>query len=122
MPPSGPCTDAEFVRRAFLDTCGILPPPDEAKARVADAARPERHEARGSPIVGLLIFLFVIFVFSSLFRGRRGGLGSALPWIILNVLTSSGRGGGGGGDWGGGGGGFSGGGGSFGGGGSSGRW
>jgi uncharacterized protein len=103
---------------AMIEQLGL--PPEEAQARVADAARPERHEARGSPIVGLLIFLFVIFLFASLFRGRRGGLGSALPWIILNVLTNSGRGGGG--DWGGGGGGFSGGGGSFGGGGSSGRW
>ena len=104
---------------ALVEQLGL--PPEEAQARVADAARPERHEARGSAIIGLLIFLFVIFVFSSLFRSRRGGLGSALPWIILNVLTSSGRGGGGG-DWGSGGGGFSGGGGSFGGGGSSGRW
>jgi uncharacterized protein len=94
-------------------------PPEEAQARAADAARPEKHEGRGSPIIGFLIFLFVIFVFSSLFRGRRGGLGSALPWIILSALNNSGRGGG---DWGGGGGGFSGGGGSFGGGGSSGRW
>jgi hypothetical protein len=36
LPPSGPCTDAEFVRRAYLDTCGILPPVDEAKAFLAD--------------------------------------------------------------------------------------
>ncbi|MCY1645759.1 YgcG family protein [Caulobacter sp. SL161] len=103
---------------AMIEQLGL--PPEEARARVADAARPERHESRGSPIVGFLIFLFVIFVFSSLFRGRRGGLGSALPWIILSALNNSGRGGGG---WSGGdGGGFSGGGGSFGGGGSSGRW
>lgn len=104
---------------AMAEQLGL--PPEEAQARVAEAARPERHAARGSPLVGLLILLFVIFVFSSLFRGRRGGLGSALPWIILNALTSGGRSSGGGG-WGGGGGGFSGGGGSFGGGGSSGRW
>ncbi len=102
-------------------------PADQAKARVAEAARPEHHKARGSPIVGFLIFLFVVFVFSNLFRGRRGrsGLGSALPWIILGALNNGGRGGGwsgGGSDWGGGGGGFSGGGGSFGGGGSSGSW
>ena len=77
-------------------------------------------EAKASPLAALFIAFFLIVLFSSLFRGRRGGLGSALPWIILNALTSSGRGGGG--DWGGGGGGFSGGGGSFGGGGSSGRW
>lgn len=98
-------------------------PADQAKARVAEASQPDRQKAKGSPIVGFLIFLFIIFVFSSLFRGRRGrgGLGSALPWIILSALNNSGRGGGG---WsgGGGGGGFSGGGGSFGGGGSSGSW
>ncbi len=99
-------------------------PADQAKARVAEASQPDRQKAKGSPIVGFLIFLFIIFVFSSLFRGRRGrgGLGSALPWIILGALNDSGRRGGGGGWGGGGGGGFSGGGGSFGGGGSSGNW
>lgn len=98
-------------------------PADQAKARVAEASQPERHKAEGSPIAAIFIILFLIFVFSSLFRGgrRRGGLGSALPWIILSALSDSRRGGGGG--WGGGGGGgFSGGGGSFGGGGSSGSW
>ncbi|MCS6850081.1 MAG: DUF1549 and DUF1553 domain-containing protein, partial [Gemmataceae bacterium] len=30
--PSPLCTDAEFVRRAFLDVCGILPTPAEAEA------------------------------------------------------------------------------------------
>lgn len=103
-------------------------PADQAKARIAEASQPAKHKAQGSPIVGLLIFLFIVFVFSNLFRGRRGrsGLGSALPWIILGALNNGGRGGGGwsggGSDWGGGGGGFSGGGGSFGGGGSSGSW
>jgi len=95
-------------------------PADQAKARVAEASQPERHKAEGSPIVAIFVVLFLIVVFSSLFRGgRRGGLGSALPWIILSALSDSRRGGG----WGGGGGGgFSGGGGSFGGGGSSGSW
>lgn len=98
-------------------------PPDEAKARVAAASQPERHKAKASPLAALFIAFFLIVLFSSLFRGRRGrgGLSSALPWIILGALNNGGRGGG----WsggGGGGGGFSGGGGSFGGGGSSGSW
>ncbi len=42
LPPSAPCTDAEFVRRAYLDTCGILPPPAEAAAFVADTAADKR--------------------------------------------------------------------------------
>jgi hypothetical protein len=36
LPPSGQCTDAEFIRRAYLDTCGILPKPEEVVAFVAD--------------------------------------------------------------------------------------
>jgi hypothetical protein len=32
LPPSGTCTDAEFVRRAAVDICGILPTPDETTA------------------------------------------------------------------------------------------
>ena len=36
LPPSGQCTDAEFVRRAYLDACGILPPAAEAEKFLAD--------------------------------------------------------------------------------------
>ena len=97
---------------ALVEQLGL--PADQAKARVAEASQPERHKAQASPIAAIFVILFLIVVFSSLFRGgRRGGLGSALPWIILSALGDSRRGGGGG---------FSGGGGSFGGGGSSGSW
>ena len=37
--PSDLCDDAEFLRRAFLDTIGILPTPDEVRTFLADAAR-----------------------------------------------------------------------------------
>ena len=40
--PSGACTDAEFLRRAYLDLLGILPTPDEVKMFLADAS-PERR-------------------------------------------------------------------------------
>jgi hypothetical protein len=36
IPPSEPCTDAEFIRRAYLDTCGILPTPDEVTVFLKD--------------------------------------------------------------------------------------
>ena len=36
LPPSDLCSDADFVRRAYLDLCGILPPPAEATAFLND--------------------------------------------------------------------------------------
>ncbi len=44
LPPSPPCSDAEFVRRAYLDTCGILPPPAEVTAFLADTSADKRSK------------------------------------------------------------------------------
>lgn len=40
--PSDLCTDQEFLRRAFLDLCGILPTPAEVRAFLADASADKR--------------------------------------------------------------------------------
>ena len=42
VPPSPPCDDATFIRRAFLDTIGTLPTADEARAFLADASADKR--------------------------------------------------------------------------------
>jgi hypothetical protein len=42
--PSELCTDAEFIRRAALDACGLLPSPDEVKAFLADADPKKRDK------------------------------------------------------------------------------
>jgi hypothetical protein len=36
FPPSDPCSDEAFLRRAYLDVIGTLPKPDEARAFLAD--------------------------------------------------------------------------------------
>jgi uncharacterized protein len=94
-----------------------------AEAQAAAAAEaPVLHHHR-SPLAGLIPLIIIFFVFSSIFRGRRGGGG--MGWILPMMFLGGGRGGGwgGGSGWGGGdGGGFSGGGGSGGGGGASGSW
>ncbi|WP_406695200.1 DUF1549 domain-containing protein [Singulisphaera sp. Ch08] len=41
--PSEPCTDSEFIRRAYLDTIGVLPRPEEVEAFLADPS-PTRRE------------------------------------------------------------------------------
>lgn len=38
IPPSPPATDAEFLRRAYLDTIGVLPTEEEARVYLADAS------------------------------------------------------------------------------------
>jgi hypothetical protein len=43
IPPSGPCTDAEFIRRAYLDATGTLPSP-EAVTRFLSDPSPARRE------------------------------------------------------------------------------
>jgi hypothetical protein len=44
IPPSDLCADQEFVRRAFLDVCGILPTPDETTAFLKDTDTNKRDK------------------------------------------------------------------------------
>jgi hypothetical protein len=48
--PSDLCTDAEFLRRAFLDAIGVLPTPDEVRTFLAD----KRSDKRAKLIDALL--------------------------------------------------------------------
>lgn len=45
IPPSPPASDAEFLRRAYLDTIGLPPTPEEARAFLADADPLKRERA-----------------------------------------------------------------------------
>jgi hypothetical protein len=44
LPPSPPAADAEFVRRAYIDTIGTLPTPDEVRTFLADASPDKRDK------------------------------------------------------------------------------
>jgi hypothetical protein len=50
IPPSGLSSDAEFIRRAYLDAAGILPTPDEVRKFVSD----KRNDKRSRLIDALL--------------------------------------------------------------------
>jgi len=101
-------TDA-LIQQLSLDT-------SEAEKRAAAAVQPHQGQDQGSPLIALIVIIFIFIALSRVFGGW---------WLLPFLLGGGGRGGGfGGGGWsGGGGGGWSGGGGgSFGGGGSSGSW
>jgi hypothetical protein len=42
--PSGACDDRQFIRRVYLDICGILPTPDEVQQFVDDGAADKRSQ------------------------------------------------------------------------------
>lgn len=42
LPPSDRCTDAEFIRRAFLDTVGVLPTAEETRTFLAETTPDKR--------------------------------------------------------------------------------
>jgi hypothetical protein len=42
IPPSEECTDSEFIRRAYLDVCGILPPADAVRNFLKDGSPGKR--------------------------------------------------------------------------------
>jgi hypothetical protein len=44
LPPSPRSTDGEFLRRAFLDTIGVLPTADEARAFLVDSSTDKRDK------------------------------------------------------------------------------
>ena len=112
---------------ALISQMGLDPSTAEAKAaeaeREAAAYRAPTHHR--SPLNGLVVFLGIAFIVSSLFR-RRGGGGGGMGWLLPMMILGGSRGGGWGNSDGGGGfgdsGGFSGGGGSGGGGGADGSW
>lgn len=117
------------VRTAIGDLTTVIA--QDAGVVLSSPQQPVRQRRRssggGSGIVGLLVFLFILFAI--LRGGGRGGPGGFLSGMLLGGMLGGGRnrgdwgGGDGGGNWGGGGGGFGGGeGGSSGGGGAGGGW
>jgi hypothetical protein len=69
--PSELCTDVEFLRRAHLDTIGVLPTPDEVKAFLADS-RPDKRNRLIDGLLGRPEFVdhWALFL-GDLFQNRK---------------------------------------------------
>ncbi len=108
LPPSPSCTDAEFIRRAFLDAAGILPKPEEVRAFL-DSKDPQKRAQLIDAVLERPEFVdYWAYKWSDLllitsrrlpqpavwsfYQHMRQGVATNKPWdrFVREILTASG--------------------------------
>ncbi len=108
LPPSGVCTDAEFIRRSSLDACGVLPAAADVAAFVADT-RPDKRARLVNTLLSQPAYVDywahkwsdLLLVSSrklpppavwAFYRGVRRAVADDVPWdqFARGILTSTG--------------------------------
>jgi len=109
IPPSGETTDAEFIRRAYLDAAGILPTPKEIEAFIADATPDKRVKLVDKLLAREELTDYWAYQFSdvlllsskklkdrpgllSFYRFVRASIARNEPWnqFVRDIITASG--------------------------------
>jgi hypothetical protein len=97
--PSGVCTDAEFIRRVFLDCLGTLPSPDKIEAFLA-STNVNKRAALVDEILGLTgdpardvhvkeFSSYWTLKFGDILRNNRKTAGDSGMWALHNWLKQS---------------------------------
>ena len=68
--PSELCTDQEFIRRAYLDTIGVLPKPEETRAFLADSSTDRRAKLVDRLLVRPEFYDFWTLKFADILRAN----------------------------------------------------
>jgi hypothetical protein len=107
--PAGLCTDAEFIRRAFLDAAGILPTPEDVQRFVSDPSPAKRERLVGALVERPEFVDYWAYKWSDLLLvssrklSRKGaqafydwirqGVAANKPWdaVARELTTASGR-------------------------------
>jgi hypothetical protein len=92
--PSDLCTDAEFIRRAYLDLCGLLPTADEATKFLADKSPDKRAKLIDSLLERSEYADFWALKWSDVFRSNRKtiqvkGIHAFQLWLRENVAKNT---------------------------------
>ncbi|WP_263351085.1 DUF1549 domain-containing protein [Acidicapsa acidisoli] len=89
IPPSPPASDAEFLRRAYLDAAGILPTPSEADAFLKDAS-PDKRNKLIDALLKLPEFVdYWAYKWSDLLLVSSNHLSSDEMWSYYNWIRES---------------------------------
>ncbi len=99
LPPSPPAGDEVFIRRAFLDSIGTLPPPERVKAFLA-STDPQKREALVDELLGLTgdprrdlytneWSAYWALKWADLLRVNRNTVGDGGMWAMHNWIRSS---------------------------------
>ena len=94
IPPSPPAPDAEFLRRAYIDTIGVLPTSDETRAFLADAA-PDKRDRLIESLLGRTEFVdYWTYKWSDLLlvnseRLRPPAMWAYFSWVRNNVAANT---------------------------------
>lgn len=97
--PSGPCDDATFLRRAYLDATGTLPTVEQARAFL-DSADPKKRNKLIDELLGLTgdpakdmhndaYAAYWALKWSDLIRSNSKTLGEQGMWALHNWLTAA---------------------------------
>ncbi|MFO0948368.1 MAG: DUF1553 domain-containing protein [Planctomycetota bacterium] len=88
LPPSPPCTDAEFLRRAFLDTVGVLPTTEEARQFLSDPAPEKRSRLIDSLLSRPEYVDYWTYKFCDLLLVRSEGLAPPAMWSYYHWVRN----------------------------------
>jgi hypothetical protein len=94
LPPSPRCSDAEFIRRAFLDTIGVLPTEEETRGFLADKSKGRRDRLietlLGRPeYVDYWSYKWSDLLLVSDKKLRPAAVWAYYDWIRANVATNT---------------------------------
>lgn len=88
LPPSPRCSDEEFIRRAFLDTAGILPTAEEARAFLADDSKDKRKHLVEALLKRPEFVDYWTYKWSDLLLVQSRALKPAAMWSYYNWIRN----------------------------------
>lgn len=88
LPPSSLCSDSEFLRRAFLDTLGVLPTPDEARRFLANPSADKRMKLIDELLSRPEYVDYWTYKFCDLLLVRSEGLAPPAMWSYYHWVRN----------------------------------